>query len=144
MVGAIVLSVVAAHAALTLPHTAQTTGGQAATSTQTATPEKPWPPAGVSRLGEGIKAPRLIRETKPKYTPEAMRNKIEGSVGMEAVIERSGRIGEVRVVRSLDAEFGLDEEAMRAVRRWQFEPGSKDGRAVPVLVEIEMTFTLRK
>jgi TonB family protein len=52
-------------------------------------------------------------------------------------------VGQVQVVRSLDPTFGLDQEAVKAVRRWRFRPGTRFGQPVPVLVEIELTFTLR-
>jgi protein TonB len=109
-------------------------------------PQSPdqWPPAGVTRIGDGVSAPELTYEAKPRYTAAAMDQKIEGIVEVEAVIESDGTVGEVKVVRSLDAEFGLDEEAVKAVKKWLFKPGKKDGVAVPVLVNIEMTFTLRK
>ena len=54
-----------------------------------------------------------------------------------------GSVGPARVVRSLDSAFGLDEEALKTVKLWRFVPGTLAGRAVPVLVEIELTFTLR-
>ena len=38
----------------------------------------------------------------------------------------------------------LDEEAIRTLRQWVFKPGTKDGVAVPVQIEVEMTFTLGK
>jgi outer membrane biosynthesis protein TonB len=47
------------------------------------------------------------------------------------------------VVRSLDPTFGLDQEAIKAARQWRFRPGRLMGEAVPVLVTIELTFTLR-
>jgi TonB family protein len=145
MLGAILLSVVAAHAALTAPNTVPASGSrQGSVAQEQTTPEKAWPPAGVTRVTEGITAPRLMRETKPRYTPDAMRQKIEGLVRMEVVVSRTGRVSDVRVIRSLDREFGLDDQAVRAVRQWQFAPASKDGVAVPVLVEIDMTFTLRE
>lgn len=142
MIGAILLSAIATCAALSFPGGTQAAGGER--TQQLSTQEKPWPPAGVLKSGKDVTAPRLIRDEKPKYTAEAMRNKIEGAVFMQAVIERTGRVGEVRVTRSLDREFGLDEQAVRAVRKWQFEPGHKNGVAVAVLVDIEMTFALRK
>ena len=52
-----------------------------------------------------------------------------------------GSIGDVKVTRSLDA--GLDQEAIKAVKQWRFEPGIKDGKPVPVRVALEMTFSLR-
>ena len=104
---------------------------------------EPWPPAGVTRMSKEIVAPVLVKETKPLFSDKAQRAKVQGVVTMEAVIGRDGKVGEVRVVRSLDREFGLDEEAVKAVKQWEFKAGTKDGVAVPVLVEIEMSFKLR-
>jgi protein TonB len=111
--------------------------------TQAPGAEKPWPPAGVIRLDKTVTAPKLLRQTKPRYTDDAKRAKIQGVVHVEVVVKTDGTIGEVRVTRSLDKEFGLDERAVAAVKEWRFVPGQKDGVAVPVLVEIELTFTLR-
>ena len=105
--------------------------------------EKPWPPAGVIRLDKSVTAPRLIKESKPRYTDDAKRAKIQGVVYLEAVIKTDGTVGETRVTRSLDQEFGLDDRAVEAVKEWRFAPGQKDGVPVPVLVEIELSFTLK-
>jgi TonB family protein len=107
-------------------------------------PAQPWPPIGVSRPGGGVTSPVIIKEMKPQYTSAAMRAKIQGNVEVEAVVQTDGQVGEVRVVRSLDTEYGLDEAAVKAVKNWTFNPGKKDGIAVPVLVKIELTFRLRK
>jgi protein TonB len=98
----------------------------------------------VARVGGDVTAPRIVREAKPQYTPEAMREKIAGTVMMEVLVLASGEVGGVEVVESLDREFGLDEEAKKAAWQWVFTPGTRDGIAVPVVVTLEMTFTLRK
>lgn len=98
---------------------------------------------GAYQPGAGIENPRVIREVKPQYTAEAMRAKIQGVVLLEAVVEPDGTVGDVRVVRSLDPVFGLDQEALKAARQWRFVPGRRQGQPVPVLVSIELTFTLR-
>ncbi|HXH06879.1 MAG TPA: TonB family protein [Vicinamibacterales bacterium] len=98
---------------------------------------------GVYRPGAGIELPRLIYEKKPSYTAEAMRAKVQGVVELEAVVLPDGTVGEIRVTRSLDRAFGLDQEAIKAVKQWRFEPGTRFGKPVPVLVTIELTFTLR-
>jgi len=105
--------------------------------------ETPWPPAGVYRQGPGVTMPRLIKEVRPSYLPEAMRKGIQGSVMLEAVVQTDGTIGEVRVTRSLDKASGMDEEAVACLKKWRFAPGKKDDVPVPVLVEVEMSFTLR-
>lgn len=98
----------------------------------------------IYRRGDGgIVLPKLVTETKPRYTPEALKARIQGAVLMEAVVEPNGRVGAVDVIKSLDTRHGLDAEAVKALKQWTFKPGTKDGKPVPVRVEIEMTFTLR-
>ena len=102
-----------------------------------------WPPAGVIPAGPEITTPRLVSEVKPRYTEEAMRARIQGTVTLLVVVERDGTVGPVRIERSLDAQFGLDEAAIAALKQWRFTPGQKDGNAVRVAVSVEMKFTLR-
>jgi TonB family protein len=98
---------------------------------------------GAYRPGNGVTQPTLVREVKPNYTADAMRAKIQGVVWLEAVVLQDGSVGQVRVTRSLDPTFGLDQEAERTVKKWVFRPGTRLGQPVPVLIEIEMSFTLR-
>ena len=72
-----------------------------------------------------------------------MRAKVQGEVVIEAVVLPDGTVGEVKIVRSLDTNFGLDEEALKAARQWRFRPGTRFGDPVAVLVTIALTFTLR-
>ena len=98
---------------------------------------------GAYKPGAGIENPQRIREVKPQYTPEAMRAKIQGTVELEAVVGPDGKVTDVRVIRSLDRVFGLDEQAKKAVLATPFIPGKKDGKPVAVLVVFELAFTLR-
>jgi TonB family protein len=98
---------------------------------------------GVYRPGSGVSNPTLLREVKPAYTSEAMRAKIQGQVMVEAIVLPDGTVGSVQVVRSLDSVFGLDQEAVKAVRQWRFAPGKRLGQPVAVQVLIEVAFTLR-
>ena len=100
---------------------------------------------GVYDIGNGVSSPVLVREVKPNYTGEAMRAKLQGIVEMEAVVLPDGSVDpkSIRITRSLDAAFGLDEQAKIAVRQWRFRPGLYKGQPVPVRVNVELTFTLR-
>jgi periplasmic protein TonB len=140
MLAPIVLAVFVAGAPVAQPAVAQ----QPPASSVQAPAENPWPPAGVYRRNEGVTIPRLIEGPNPKYTPDAMSAHIEGEVKLEAIVQADGTVGDIRVVRSLDKKFGLDDQAVAALKRWRFAPGRKDGAAVPVLVEVEMTFRMRK
>lgn len=61
---------------------------------------------------------------------------------LEAVVQPDGTVGEVRVKRSLDREFGQDDAAVRSLKEMQLAAGTKDGVAVPVLMQIEISFSL--
>jgi len=98
---------------------------------------------GFYRPGSGVSIPRVLQEVKPNYTADAMRAKVQGSVWLECIVMPDGSIGNIRVMRSLDSVFGLDQEAIKAARQWKFVPGMKEGQPVPVLITIELTFTLR-
>lgn len=98
---------------------------------------------GFYRPGSGVENPKLLREVKPAYTADAMRAKIQGAVWLECIVMPDGTVGDVRVIRSLDSTFGLDQEAIKAAKQWRFQPGTRFGEPVPVLITIELTFTLR-
>jgi periplasmic protein TonB len=92
--------------------------------------------------GSGVTPPVEIYVPKPQYTADAMRARIQGKVWVECVVEMNGICTNTRVVRSLDPTFGLDEEALRAARLFRFRPGMRMGQPVPVLVTIELSFSL--
>jgi periplasmic protein TonB len=93
--------------------------------------------------GNGASWPKLVREVKPNYTAEAMRAQIEGLVELEIVVLPDGSVGNVNIKRSLDARFGLDLEAIKAVRLWRFDPSRRGGKAVASRVGVELSFNLR-
>jgi TonB family protein len=95
---------------------------------------------GAYRLGTGIVPPALLRQVRPSYTDEALARKIQGTVILEVVILKTGEVGPVRILRSLDR--GLDLKAIEAVRQWQFKPGMFRSQAVDVIAEITVDFTL--
>ena len=98
---------------------------------------------GAFQPGNGVELPRVVRQVTPRYTAGAMRAQVQGTVLLECVVLSDGSVGDVRIARSLDPNFGLDEEAVRAARQWEFTPGTRFGEPVAVLVTIELTFTLR-
>lgn len=66
--------------------------------------------------------------------------KYQGTVVLWLVVGPDGKPHDIRVQQSLG--MGLDEKAIEAIRRWKFEPGRKDGIAVAVQVDVEVTFHL--
>jgi TonB family protein len=98
---------------------------------------------GAYRPGTGVTLPVLLQEVKPQYTSDAMRAKVQGTVLLECIVRPDGSVSDVQVLRSLDSTFGLDQKAIEAAQKWRFRPGTLQGQPVPVLITIELTFTLR-
>jgi TonB family protein len=95
----------------------------------------------VFRSGPGITYPTVIYEATPRYSSEALRAQIRGSAEVEATVLTDGTVGDVRIHKSLDRQFGLDDEALRASKAWRFRPAMKDGTPVKFLVIIQLEFT---
>jgi TonB family protein len=98
---------------------------------------------GVYRVGSGVTSPEVVYEKRPAYTADAMRARIQGAAWVSAIVLPDGSVGGAHIVRSLDSTFGLDEEAIKAVKQWRFRPGMRMGKAVPVEIVVEVTFTMR-
>ena len=76
-----------------------------------------------------------------QYPPEAAKNNIQGRVILQFVVDKTGEIGEVKVVRSVDKD--LDKEAVRIVKTLpKFIPGRQNGQAVAVWYTLPVTFKL--
>jgi len=91
----------------------------------------------------GVTLPQPTRQVKAQYTAEAMRQMIEGDVLLGVVVKADGSVGDVNVKESLDSVYGLDENAVKAMKEWAFKPGTKDGKPVAVRVDVKMKFTLK-
>ena len=87
-----------------------------------------------------LSSPRLIERPQPDYSPEARSAGLEGVVRVQCEVIEDGTIRHAAVSESLG--FGLDEKALEAVRRWQFEPGTLAGRPIAQTVEYEVEFQL--
>lgn len=99
------------------------------------------PPTGPLRVGGNVKPPEIIRRVEPKYNDVARSANIEGVVILEAVIGADGKVHDVKVLRSL--RF-LDEEAIKAVRQWEFKPATLNERPVDVFFVLTVNFQLKR
>ncbi len=84
--------------------------------------------------------PVVIRSEVAKYTRNARKSKQQGTVTVSLIVNPKGKPTEVRVTRGLTPE--LDREAVKAVRKWKFQPARQNGLPVPALISEEVTFTL--
>jgi protein TonB len=91
----------------------------------------------------GVVLPAVTKQVKAEYTREAMQNRIEGTVTLSTVVKADGTVGDVTVTESLDSVYGLDKEAVKAMKQYEFKPGTKDGKPVAVRVAVQMKFSLQ-
>ena len=93
---------------------------------------------------ESLQDPQPIfhRNRPPKYPPLARKRGWEGTVILEVDIRSDGMVKDIQVKQSSKHKI-LDKEALRAVRKWHFQPGSKAGKFVDMEVLVPVHFTLQ-
>ena len=86
--------------------------------------------------------PELITQPRVFYPPMAMRQRIESSVIVTALVSENGDVLDVNVLRG-DPRFGFNEAAVRAMRTAKFKPAMKDGKRVKTWLPQPIDFKLR-
>ena len=88
-------------------------------------------------------APVAVREVDPGYPLELMKENVQGSVMLSAVIRSDGSVGEVYILRGVDDR--LDAYASAALSRWRFRPATRNGDPVALQTVVMIPFRpLRK
>lgn len=86
--------------------------------------------------------PRTRLQAAPLYPFEAKREGLSGEVVVEFIVDETGGVIEPRVVRSSHRVF--EDASLRAVAKWKFEPGRRDGRVVRFRMEVPVVFNLNE
>jgi TonB family protein len=105
---------------------------------QTGASAKPY--GTVYHVGKDVSAPVLIYSVEPEF-PEAERkskSKFDGTCLIGIVVDESGAPRDVKVIRSLSADF--DAKAVEAVEQYRFKPAMKAGEPVAVTLKVEVNF----
>jgi protein TonB len=89
-------------------------------------------------VGGQIKQPLLVSQVSPEYPALARQTGIQGVVVVEIVIEKSGSVGDVKVVSGPPV---LRQAAVDAVRRWKYQITLLDGEPVAVRMSVTIRFT---
>lgn len=88
----------------------------------------------------GVSYPKLIYQVDPEFSEEARKAKFQGEVVVHLVVDATGRPTRVNISRPIG--MGLDEKAKEAVSQYRFKPAMKDGRPVPVLMDVAVNFQI--
>ncbi len=88
-----------------------------------------------------LTAPVATTKVDPAYPPEVLRDHVEGTVTLYAVIRADGTVDAIRVLNSLDDR--LDANAIHALSGWRFRPGTKNGEPVALEAVVQIPFRMR-
>lgn len=84
--------------------------------------------------------PHAIYRPDPDYDEKARKKRIEGTVTLSVIVTKEGRTADIKVARTLTP--GLDQQAIKAVSRWRFEPVTLDGQICPMHINVQVQFKL--
>jgi TonB family protein len=94
----------------------------------------------VAEAAPRIVPAEILSKPTPAYTDEARKARVEGEVLLEVVLEASGKVKVIRVVRGLG--HGLDESAVRAAEQINFKPALRDGQPSDSTAVLHIIFQL--
>lgn len=103
---------------------------------------RPMPTDSEGRVTGDIKPPRRLAGAAPDYPEDARKEKVEGVVIIQAVVEEDGTVSQARVLKGIHPS--LDRESMETVRGWTFEPATLNGKPVAVFYNLTIRFRLSK
>lgn len=93
------------------------------------------------RVGGDIQEPRLVVRVDPRYPPDAIKKKIQGTVDLDAVVATDGSVKNLRVIRGEDI---LVPAALDAVKQWKYSPTLLAGVPVEVALFVQVIFKLSR
>jgi TonB family protein len=91
------------------------------------------------RIGANVQQAKLLVKVQPVYPTEAKAQRIQGIVRLQATLDKSGKVEDLKV---LDGDPLLAAAALAAVRQWQYQTTLLNGDPVGVVTEIDVNFTL--
>ena len=97
--------------------------------------------AGAVRIGGRVRPPTKTKNVPPVYPQAAQLERVAGIVILEVIIGTDGKVRDGRVMRSVAF---LDDAAIEAVRQWEYTPTELDGKLVPVVMTVTVSFNLDK
>jgi protein TonB len=92
----------------------------------------------IFSLSDLDQKPRVVYQPAPIYPAELARKKLEGTVYILFVVDKSGKTRDLKVQKSSHPAF--NKPALKAVKQWKFEPGKRKGKPVQFRMRVPITF----
>ena len=90
-------------------------------------------------LGGDVRPPKLIKSNTPPYPALARTQRVSGDVQLDALVDTTGKVGDVKIV---SGPLLLQRTAADAIRQWKYAPGMLDGVATPMHVTVVLKFRI--
>jgi protein TonB len=119
----------------TVLHAQDLKGAPSSTPSQTGTDQQP----KRVRISQGVSQGLLIKKVQPEYPKKARKQRVQGSVLIQAVIGKTGDVTDLRVISGDEL---LVPSALKAVKQWQYKPYTLQGEPVEVETQITVNYVL--
>ena len=98
--------------------------------------------ATTQAVNDGLVPPQIVLETQkaPVYPPAAQAARFSGVVTLNFTILRDGSVGDVKVLECTHPNVGFEKASIKAVKKWRFDPATKDGEPVDYARTFRLTF----
>lgn len=126
-------------------------GGNTGADHQVVAPRPNPDAAGRYHVGDGVSSPRLVYAPDPEFTSKARKKELVGTVVVSLTVDATGKPQDVRVSRSLaegvskklrPIALSMDENVVKAVKEYRFEPAEFQGKPVPVDTTLEINYRI--
>jgi len=107
--------------------------------------------SGIYHAGDGVTDPKLIYSVEPEFSEKALKKKVGGDCYVTLTVRTDGPPTDVHVTKSIadtvskkerEAALTLDQNAVKAVAQYRFEPATYHGAPVPYRLAVEVNYQL--
>ncbi len=91
------------------------------------------------RVGGNVQSARLLNMVRPVYPPLAKQARIQGTVRLQAIIDKSGNVVQLEILQGHPL---LVQAALDAVRQWRYQPTMLNNEPVEVVTTVDVVFSL--
>ncbi|HZN56906.1 MAG TPA: energy transducer TonB, partial [Planctomycetota bacterium] len=140
-----------AHVAEERRRAEEAAAAAAASATTTLPPTTVPPPTTQAALkagalvdlnDSGVTPPVPDRTPPLSYPPVALRQRVEGTVELNILVDERGVVTEAKIVSGTGGRLGLDEAAVDNAKKRKYRPATKDGVPVKVWMPLRVSFKL--
>ena len=106
---------------------------------------------GIYHAGDGVTPPKLVLSAEPEFSEKARKKKIGGDCLVSLIVATDGTATDIHVVKSIadtvskkdrEAALTLDQQAVKAVAQYRFEPATYRGTPVPYRLNVEVNYQI--